>query len=137
MADIKVPKPPKSAFNPNRPASDLLKNQVAHLEWAIRNAGERVIIDGAVKASAGAKIKPVKTEADASARMTALLPRLESAANLPFGAMPIPESVAPAQSKPARRRTARRAVKRTPQRNAKRKVAKRKAPKRKAKRAKR
>jgi len=127
MADIKVPKPPKSAFNPNRPASDLLKNQVAHLEWAIRNAGER---------RAGYRVKAVKTEADASARISALLPRLESAANLPLDGMPIPESVPAAPSKPVRR-TAKRSVKRKPQQKSRRKVANRKAPKRKAKRAKR
>jgi hypothetical protein len=31
MAVIKVPKPPRSAFNKNRPVSALLKNQMLHL----------------------------------------------------------------------------------------------------------
>jgi hypothetical protein len=31
MAVIKVPQPPKSAFNKNRPVSALLKNQILHL----------------------------------------------------------------------------------------------------------
>ena len=137
MADIKVPKPPKSAFNPNRPASDLLKNQVAHLEWAVRHAGERVIIDGAVKASAGSKIKPVKTEADAAARISALIPRLDSAANLPFDAAPIPEAVPSAPSKAPKRSAARRTVKRKSKRHVKPKAAKRSVAKRRMKRAKR
>jgi hypothetical protein len=34
MDVIKVPKTPKSAYNPRRPASDLLKAQVEHLEAA-------------------------------------------------------------------------------------------------------
>ncbi|HXM23354.1 MAG TPA: hypothetical protein VN948_19010 [Terriglobales bacterium] len=34
MAVIKVPKPPRSAFNKNRPVSALLKNQVLHLQQA-------------------------------------------------------------------------------------------------------
>ena len=128
MADIKVPKPPKSAFNPNRPASDLLKNQVAHLEWAVRHAGER---------RAGYRVKPVKTEADASARMSALLPRLDSAANLPFDATPIPEAVPRARSKAPKRRAARRTLKRKSKRLVKSKPAKRNVAKRKVKRAKR
>jgi hypothetical protein len=82
MAEIKVPKPPKSAFNPDRPASDLLKHQVNHLEWAVRHAGER---------RAGYKVKPVKTEADAAARVKSLIPRLESASKLPFVTSEIPD----------------------------------------------
>jgi hypothetical protein len=31
MAVIRVPQPPKSAFNKNRPVSALLKNQILHL----------------------------------------------------------------------------------------------------------
>jgi hypothetical protein len=41
MAVIRVPKTPKRAFNPNRPASALLKSQIQHLEWAIRPASQR------------------------------------------------------------------------------------------------
>ena len=36
MAIIEVPKPPKSAWNPNRPVSTLLKSQVEHLFEAER-----------------------------------------------------------------------------------------------------
>jgi hypothetical protein len=41
MAVIKVPRTPKKAFDPDRPASDLLRRQVEHLEWAVRPASER------------------------------------------------------------------------------------------------
>jgi hypothetical protein len=34
MTVIKVPEPPKSAFNKNRPVSALLKNQILHLHEA-------------------------------------------------------------------------------------------------------
>ena len=34
MAKIKVPKPPATAFNPQRPVSGLLKAQVEHLSLA-------------------------------------------------------------------------------------------------------
>jgi len=80
MKPINVPKPPKKAFNPNRPASDLLRSQVEHLEWAVRHAGQR---------RKGYRIKPVRTEADAAHRMAQLIPRLESAGRLPFTATEI------------------------------------------------
>src|SRR6185295_247678 len=35
MTHITVPKPPASAFNPNRPASSLLRAQILHLEHAL------------------------------------------------------------------------------------------------------
>ena len=76
MADIPVRKPPRSAFNPQRKASDLLKYQVEHLEWAVRHAGQRQ--------GPRIRIKPVKTEADAAARARALIPQLVSAKELPF-----------------------------------------------------
>jgi hypothetical protein len=34
MTVIKVPKPPKTAFNKNRPVSALLKNQMEHMQTA-------------------------------------------------------------------------------------------------------
>lgn len=86
MAEIKVPKPPKTAFNPNRRASGLLRDQVEHLEWAVRHAGERS--KGGRQAY---RVKPVRTEADVANRMKSLMPRLTSAARLPFVSAPIPE----------------------------------------------
>jgi len=41
MAVIKVPKPPKSAFDPNRPANTLLLNQIAHLHEAEKKLPSR------------------------------------------------------------------------------------------------
>ena len=97
MAEIKVPKPPRRAFNPQRPASDLLRHQIEHLEWAVRHAGER---------RAGYTVKRVKTEADAAARMAALIPKLSSAAELPFNASSIPErKPAPARKRATRKRS--------------------------------
>jgi hypothetical protein len=64
MAVIRVPKTPKKAFNKNRPASKLLKSQVAHLEWAVRPASERKPYQ-LPKAS-------VRTEGEAAARIEEL-----------------------------------------------------------------
>ena len=83
MKDITVPKPPRRAFNPDRPASDLLRQQVRHLEWAVRHAGER--------RAEFDKIKDVTTEREAADRTRRLLPRLPSAAQLSFSVIPIPE----------------------------------------------
>jgi|SRR5882757_6453255 len=69
MAMIPVPKPPKKAYNPRRPAGTLLQNQLTHLEWAVRPAGER-------KPAALKKIKPAKTEGEAARRIAALTKRL-------------------------------------------------------------
>lgn len=85
MAEIKVPKVPKSAFNPQRYASGLLRDQVDHLEWAVRHAGERL-----KKGRKAYSLKKIKTEADVSARMATLLPKLVSADRLPFDRKPIP-----------------------------------------------
>jgi hypothetical protein len=41
MAVIKVPKTPKRAYDTSRPAGDLLKRQIEHLEWAVRPASQR------------------------------------------------------------------------------------------------
>ena len=92
MATIKVPKPPRAAFNPNRRASDLLKQQIEHLEWAVRHAGER---------RAGyARSKPrIRTEEDAARRTAELVQRLPSAAQLPTYTAPIASEPAPATTR--------------------------------------
>jgi hypothetical protein len=41
MATIRVPKTPRRAFNPARHASQLLLDQVRHLEWAALPAAKR------------------------------------------------------------------------------------------------
>jgi hypothetical protein len=84
MATIKVPKTPKSAFNPRRPASALLQSQVRQLEWAVRPAAERKPL----------RIKPVRTEGQAAARIAQLTAQLH-----PEGAQPAPPASATAPSR--------------------------------------
>jgi hypothetical protein len=69
MAVIRVPKPPKSAYNPQRPAGTLLQNQVRHLEWAVRPAAERT--------EDAFRIKPPKSEREAATRIQKLTVELE------------------------------------------------------------
>jgi hypothetical protein len=66
MAVIRIPRTPMSAFNKSRPASELLKKQVEHLEWAVRPASER-------KPDQLAKSKSmIRTEGEAAARIEEL-----------------------------------------------------------------
>ena len=51
MAVIRIPKTPKSAYNPKRPAGTLLQSQLKHLEWAVRPAGQRTAKAFRVKAA--------------------------------------------------------------------------------------
>ena len=95
MAVISVPKTPKKAYDPRRPAGTLLQNQIRHLEWAIRPAGKRV---GLLK-----KIKPAKTEAEAAARIAKLTYELQRQSALPQGAIP---ATPPTRTRGARKKTA-------------------------------
>jgi hypothetical protein len=93
MAVIKVPRTPAKAFDKNRPASDLMKSQIQHLEWAIRPAAER----------SPAKVKKLtrkapKTEGEAAARIEALTRQLH-----PAGGPVAPAPDAP-PARPRRRR---------------------------------
>ena len=114
MAEIKVPKPPKTAFNPNRRASGLLRDQVEHLEWAVRHAGQR-----SKHGRRAYQVKKISTEADVAARMAALLPKLASADRLPQTAVALPASA----EKPAPR-TRRAAKKKKPVRRPARRARK-------------
>jgi hypothetical protein len=96
MAVISVPKTPKKAYDPRRPAGTLLQNQVRHLEWAVRPAGKRM-------PKAFKKIKPAKTEAEAAARIAKLTLELQRQSALPQGTIP---PVPPAPARPARKKTA-------------------------------
>jgi hypothetical protein len=105
MAVISVPKTPKTAYDPRRPAGTLLQNQIRHLEWAIRPAGKRVDL---LK-----KIKPAKTEAEAAARIAKLTSELQRQSARPQGTLP----PLPATKQRARKKTAnakRRSAKATP-----------------------
>jgi hypothetical protein len=108
VTKIKVPRPPKRAFNMDRPASDLLKSQITHLEWATRPA--------AYRKPGKLRIKKVKTEGEAAARIERLtreLLRQQNAlpppADKPAEAPPPPKAgkrqgTRPATSRPKRRR---------------------------------
>ena len=80
MAVIRVPKTPKSAYNPDRPAGTLLQSQLKHLEWAVRPAGART--------AKAFRIKPAVTEAEAAARIARLNEELHAQATAPKGVVP-------------------------------------------------
>src|SRR3954466_11472941 len=80
MAVIRVPKTPRKAFDPTRPAGTLLQSQLKHLEWAVRPAAERK--------GKGFKVKPAKTEAEAAARIAKLNAKLHLQATAPRDVMP-------------------------------------------------
>mgnify|MGYP001430214982 CR=1 FL=1 len=78
MAVIKIKKTPRSSYNDRRKPSQLLLDQIGHLEWAVLPAAKRRTLR---------KTPPVKTEAQAAARvaqlMALLLEAKESAASKP------------------------------------------------------
>jgi hypothetical protein len=69
MVVIKVPKTPKSAFNPDRPASSLIQAQIEHLEAA---AG----VKRRAAASARSRRAPIK-EGDAAAYIARLTTQIQ------------------------------------------------------------
>jgi hypothetical protein len=101
---IRVPKTPKKAFNPQRPAGTLLQSQLKHLEWAVRPA--------AARKGKAFKVRPAKTEAEAAARIAKLNATLHVQATAPRDVMP-PNPDLPAE------RPATLAVKRKPKPRAK------------------
>ena len=117
MAVISVPKTPKTAYDPRRPAGTLLQNQIRHLEWAVRPAGKR-------KPKDFKKIKPAKSEADAAARIAKLTYELQRQSALPQGTIPpTPEATRGTRKKAAKakKKTARATPK--PRRPLRRKAA--------------
>ena len=102
---IRVPKTPRSSFNPNRKPSQLVLDQIRHLEWAVLPASQR-------KPGQLPK-KQVQTEAQAAARIEQLT-KMVLEANAPVkagapAAAALPPVVLPPMPKPAapRRTTAR------------------------------
>ena len=81
MAPIPVPKPPKKAYNPRRPAGPLLQNQLLHLEWAVRPAAQRT-------PAHFEKIKKAKSEAEAARRIEKLTQELKRQAESPRDTIP-------------------------------------------------
>lgn len=91
MATIRVPKTPKSAFDPARKPSQLLKDQVTHLEWAVRPASERKPADF--------RPKTPRTEAEAAgsiARLTARILEIAASPAAAAAATPAPLGASPA-----------------------------------------
>ena len=107
MAVIKVPKTPRRAFDTGRTPSKLLKDQVKHLEWAVRPASQRKPGDF--------RPRPPRTEGQAAARIATLTRRLleqkTQASQATVPAIPPPAAAAPAAAaaratKPGRGRRA-------------------------------
>jgi hypothetical protein len=96
MAVIRVPKTPKSAYNPQRPAGTLLQSQLKHLEWAVRPAAART--------AKTFRIKPALTEEEAAARIARLNEQLHVQATAPKGVVPPPAVTATPVSPPAKPR---------------------------------
>jgi hypothetical protein len=70
MTLIKVPKPPRSAYDPNRPVSSLLKMQVEHLYEAEKRLPSRYRSEVYVNA--------IRTEGEAANYVRAVLQCIES-----------------------------------------------------------
>ncbi len=65
MAIVRVPKTPRSSFDPSRPPSKLLLDQIDHLRWAALPASQR-------KPHAMTRYKKAKTEGQAAAHIEEL-----------------------------------------------------------------
>jgi len=86
MTVIKLPKTPKSAFNPRRPASALLLSQIEHLEHAVGLEPKRV----------------KRTEGDAARYIAKLTAELLKQAQTPAAPAPSPlAGTAPAAVSPS------------------------------------
>jgi hypothetical protein len=85
VTTVTIPSPPRTAYNPQRPAGTLLQSQLRHLEWAVRPAGQRRPKDFN-------KVKPAKTEAEAAARIERLTLELQRQAALATDSAPVRSS---------------------------------------------
>jgi hypothetical protein len=120
MVTVKIPKTPRSAYNPDRNASDLLTAHIRNLEKAV---GKRT------KGKAAITPKPL-TEGEAAAYIRQLGRELHQATLLPLvTAAPTIDQRPPAAAKPASGRqtsaTSSRGKKATPSRRKKGALAKR------------
>ena len=91
MTVIKVPKPPKSAFNRNRPVSALLKNQILHMQ--------EVEFRFPARDQTNIYINKIKTEGEAAEYLRQVTARLhpEGTSQMAF------ENAAGGKRKPARK----------------------------------
>ena len=94
MAVIKVPKPPQSAFDKNRPVSALLRNQILHLHEVERRFPP--------SRHSGVYINDIKTEGEAAAYIRKVTARLH-----PQGAKPATFDIAAAGETRSKSRTKR------------------------------
>jgi len=102
MATIKIPKTPSSAYNEQRPASDLLRAHVQNLEKAVRGARTKTVVTAAM------------TEAEAARYIRELARRLHHQKLLPDVTQAPTIGQRPERSKAKKGRTAsRRARKKT------------------------
>ncbi|PWT84968.1 MAG: hypothetical protein C5B57_03860 [Blastocatellia bacterium] len=81
MAVIRVPKTPKSAFNKNRPVSELLRRQVEHLEYLQSATAAAPRLQSVPRL----RSKGTMTEGQAAAYIEAMTRRLH-----PEAAQPVP-----------------------------------------------
>lgn len=81
MKKIRVPKPRKAAYDPERPAGALLQSQLQHLEWAVRPAAER--------SPDRLQYEPAATEAEAADRIAELTRKLLSRNGTDPGPKPV------------------------------------------------
>jgi hypothetical protein len=95
MAIIRVPKPPKAAYNPKRRPGTLLQRQLMHLEWAARPAALR-------KPHLAKQWKPAKTEAEAARRIAALTEHIHRQAGAAAAYAPPTETRRPARRQAVR-----------------------------------
>ena len=88
MVLIPVPKPPKSAMNPDRPVSKLLRNQMEHLQ--------RAEFRLPIKQQTNIYINAIKTEGEAADYIQRVTQAIHDAHEVePTGAAPGPVAVTP------------------------------------------
>lgn len=94
MAVIKVPKPPQSAFDKNRPVSALLRNQILHLHEVERKFPP--------SRHSGIYINEIKTEGEAAAYIQKVTARLhpEGAKRARFDIAAAGETTSKSRTKP-------------------------------------
>ena len=109
---IKVPKVPASAYNQNRPASDLLRHQVEQLGYILQPTGKGNRL--------AAQAKRVRTEGEAAAFIAKATRKLLPEATSPAAAAAPPPAVVVALKKEKKKKKKKKKKKRAP---AKRKTA--------------
>jgi hypothetical protein len=125
MAVIRVPKTPKSAFNKDRPVSELLRRQVEHLEYLQSATAAAPRLEGVPRR----RSKGTMTEGEAAAYVEAMTRRLhpEAAPPMPASASALspPSRSATRSSKPKAHVRAKGKAKKKPKRVARRRSASR------------